>query len=100
MTTDSVIIWTPEQRRKVMQFLRLYADQLERQMDDAEAQFGLPQAQNGALHLVDMLIPSGAAYVASRGPKQSILEGVTVLLTSEEAQAYEDVRQGNNHPDE
>lgn len=95
MPSESIILWTPDQREKVVEFLRVYADQLEKQKDDADSDFGLSQAQSGALHLVDMVIPSGVEYMANRGPKQSIREDVRVLLTNEEAQAYEDARQGN-----
>lgn len=94
MSDKSVIIWTPQQRKDVVKFMRLYADQLEKEMDDADRDYGLRQVQSGVLHVVDMLLPSGLELVVNQGPKQAIRDGVKVLLTDDELQAYEDARQG------
>lgn len=83
------VFWTPQQRKGVIEFLRLYADHLEAEMEDPSKGFGLPGIQQGALHLCDKVLPSGLRYTVNSGPDRNFSEGLTVLLTSEEINEYE-----------
>ncbi|OIP86282.1 hypothetical protein AUK57_00725 [Candidatus Saccharibacteria bacterium CG2_30_41_52] len=91
MVKQKVVIWTPEHRREVIQFLKLYTDQLEKQINNKDEGYGLPQIQSGVLHIVDMTLPPKIEYVVNSGPSQQLLEGTKVILTSKEYQEYEDI---------
>jgi len=91
---SKTIIWTPQQRQSVVDFLRQYADKVEADMNNPQEHFGLRWAQQAAWFTADHVFPSGTKYEVNRGPETDPMADTTVLLTDEEHAKFEKERAG------
>lgn len=92
MATQKTIVWTPFQRKSVIDFLKFYTSKLEESKDDPDSDYGLEGIQSGILHLADKVLPSGVSYTVNQGPNASIHDDVRIIFTDEELKKFEDAR--------
>lgn len=92
MSSKNPIVWTPDQRQAVIDFLKLYTTELEEAKDNSEKGYGLEGIQRGVLHLADKVLPSGVTYTVNQGLSNYRQDEVQVLLTDAAYQKFEESR--------